>query len=555
MSIRKYAIIFGPTVEGALALYLLQAEWTVIAFCDNDLKKTGTFYQQIPIISPRELAEHYSHVPVIVANYRYQVVISLQLLDMKHDEILIFKEVNGIGTVYPASADPRELFLLMLSSKKSNNNNDLSGFCSTSHGAIYDPELPRVFNFTFFKYAGECGGPAGVIYRLQKSNQSLGLVKNDFYVFGDKMISPACVDKPRIFYPPKCLDIYGAIIDLWEHTLSHTFPYNNMNALDERLAHMQAYMNKVLNLHEQIHFTSKDIYIFHDIEAAFIFSSLFDFTQKALVYHGQGSMYYEYLAYGGMPSDGLRITWDLIHKHCLSGVKKNVYPSLGGYDSLLKTAPELESLMADYHIVHNGCEVYDFSYSDKIKSLLAGFLRPNTIKFVTVAMVNDAKAIENIPIFLGDLKKRFGKDIQWVLVGSGPRNDLVERNIIVNDLNDNVLWIKERQVHHDIQYIFDECDFYIILQKYSICDFATIEAMGRGCIPVLSDVPGNKAYVSYGNGCVVTNFSDASCFIEMSQSEDMLSLIEKNIKVQREYFSEKSFLNGYHELSKQLTSG
>jgi glycosyltransferase involved in cell wall biosynthesis len=544
-------VIFGPTLEGAHAFELIKENYNVIAFCDNDTKKHGTKYLDIPIIGPCALKNYGNDLTIVIANYKYEASISFQILSMGVDNAYLFRKGRKNYYLMPICNDRRESYLSMMKEIYGRYSH-ADTFKISTHNSVYDVNSSRVFNFTFFKYGGECGGPSGVMFRLQRANRQLSAIGNDFYIFGDKVILPSGTEKQSPTYMPKCNDIFSAIFELWESHFSAQLSYNDMKILDDRLIWMQVYMCRLFNLHQEINFTPNDVYIFHDVEAAFIFSSLFSFSSKALVYHAQGGMYYEYLACGGEPSEGLSITWELMHEYCLYTVKKRIFPSLGGYDSLIKTAPRLKDACIDYDIILNGCNIYTLSPSDEIKCLLGNFLHPDSIKFVTIAMVNDAKAIERIPELLGDMRRRYDKNIQWVMVGSGPNDEILSGNIERNELEDNVLWIKERQDHVDIQYILDVCDYYIILQKYSICDFATIEAMGRGCIPILSDVPGNIAYLSYNNGFAIKNYNESTSLIDFISSGNKCSLSQLNIDVQREHFSEKSFLNKYAELASDL---
>lgn len=544
------AIIFGPTAEGTLAFELLKRKFNVVAFCDNDERKLGMSFLGLPIISPSELRKFSSNV-IVVANYKYESAISFQLINMGIENIFIFTEGDGLDCLLPICSDKHKLYNSMMMERYSRYNHR-KNFYICEHEVEFDKESVRVFHFTFFKYGGECGGPSGVMFRLQQANQRSKFVKNDFYIFGDKVIRPLDSGFSPCYISPQYENIFDSVYALLGDSFPCALPYKDLDILYDRLIWMQFYMDRLLELHREISFSPLDVYIFHDVESAFIFSSLFSFSRTSLVYHAQGGMYYEYLAYGGFPSDSLRLAWGEMHKYCLSKIGKTIFPSLGGYDSLVETAPELENVLTNYDVIYNGCHLSSFSPSEHTKILLENFILPDSIKFVTVAMLNDAKAIERIPVFLGDLMRRTGRRIQWIQVGTGPRAGVLNENINKYNMGEHVLWLKEAQHHSDIQYIMALCDYYIILQKYSICDFATIEAMGRGCIPVLSNVSGNRAYLAYNNGVLVNDYTDSSAFVDFYNNKCQVELSLLNVNIQRKHFSAESFLQGYKDLIMKL---
>jgi glycosyltransferase involved in cell wall biosynthesis len=554
MEITSDVVIFGPTPDGLRAFSIIKDEMSVVAFCDNNPKLWNTVFHERPIISPIGLADLSNAVTVIVANSKYENAIIFQLMELGLANVCLFSNINGSGVFCSVNMDDVRGAFRKVINEKFRKTSYPEHFFIEQHETVYNPTSRRIFFFTVFDYAGDCGGPQGVMSRLKNKNNKLCLIENDFYFFGDRVIEPSGFYNDRANFPPKVCDVAVPVFELWENSGNLNLSYQYLNALDDRLIWLQGYMNRIHHVHERYDFNDNDIYIFHDVESCFILTSMFDIVNTSLVYHNQGGLYYEYIAFGGNPGDGLYHTWLLMHKKCLQLSKKIVFPSLGGYDSLVKTTPDLSSNITSFDVIQNGCDVRIDDMSEYLFNQLDLFIRPDSVVFLTVAMVNDAKALERIPIFLDDLKQCGIDNIQWIVVGSGPCDNELQKAIEDNHLIEDVFWIKQRLLHSDIQALFHIGCYYIIFQKYSICDFSTIEAMGAGCTPVLSDVPGNRAYIEYNNGVLVADYTDAMPLFEFhkTKNRDELSLLNSNI--QRKYFSGESFLQSYKSLSLQLAN-
>lgn len=543
-------VIFGASQEGAFALEYLREHYNVVAFCDNDHRRWGTSYYDVPVISVDTLKYAFDKSTVVIANARYEKILIFQLWELGVRTAYIFGIANGIYQLRPVDfPDERVRFCSVIDEvcDKIKNTRELDIY---EHAHLYHTDKSRVFFFTIYDNAGECGGPQGVMHRLQLANQKYKLLANDFYIFGDRVVTPkSCIKKTTpITRKYNSLSIADAVHSLWGRYTDKAFRLHHFDALVDRLALLQSRFEQLCSLHELYGFSDDDIYIFHDVEISFVFNSLFTVTKQALVYHNQGGLYYEYISFSGKSGEGLSLSWYMMHKYCLALSRYHVFPSMGGFDALQQTCPELLDDIGLPTIIHNGCKLDRVSVSDSIKNRIDSFIHQDTLLFVTVAMVNDAKAIDRIPVFLAKIKQSGIGNLQWILIGDGPCRDKLDTALSQNGLSDSILWITDRLPHSDIQYILSRCMFYIILQKYSICDFATIESMGRGCIPVLSNVPGNLPYLAHSNGVAIADHNDSSLFLSFLKNKNLEEFRNKNISVQRSFFSDFSFLTGYHNL-------
>ena len=164
--------------------------------------------------------------------------------------------------------------------------------------------------------------------------------------------------------------------------------------------------------------------------------------------------------------------------------------------------------------------------------------------FISVAVLNEAKGVERLPDFFKRYDKiHFGKDWMWVIVGSGVKADSLSEGI--KGLEGHILWIQEHIPNDLILRMYEKADFYIMAHRYSIFDFATIEAMHMGCIPVLSDVGGNREMLGYGNGYMLDDDLNSDLFCEWVRKKDIQQMKDINRNVAREIFSEQSMLKRY----------
>jgi glycosyltransferase involved in cell wall biosynthesis len=162
--------------------------------------------------------------------------------------------------------------------------------------------------------------------------------------------------------------------------------------------------------------------------------------------------------------------------------------------------------------------------------------------------------VEQIPKVLSGYRQLTGRKIYWILVGSGEMEDEVEKNINLYLHEDEYTWYRKRFDNQDnIFALFKRADFYTMMHKVSVFDLSTLQAMSYGCIPLLSNVGGNKELCGFDNGILVdveNAKTDLSTYFDKNEWDD--SALErkkcKNMEIVRERFNNKAFLNGYKEV-------
>jgi glycosyltransferase involved in cell wall biosynthesis len=121
-------------------------------------------------------------------------------------------------------------------------------------------------------------------------------------------------------------------------------------------------------------------------------------------------------------------------------------------------------------------------------------------------------------------------------------------------------WFKKRFDNQDnIFALFQRADFYILMHRISVFDLAILQAMAYGCIPVLSDVEGNREFCGFDNGILIDadNIDERALRDQFGRFREdggrfMRTQSERNKRVVREVFNNRNFLAGYRDALAKL---
>lgn len=537
------AIVFGAGQYGRIALDRLSETFRILAFVDNASGKWGTQVQGLTVSSPDTLLKEFAGISVIIANFLNHRTLAMQLLGMGIDKFMVFLEDSeGVYRLYASEA---ELFhakvledcRLLLPAQKPVEFN--------WEPRSYQAEARRVFFITVFDFAGECGGPSGVIARLRSQNTLMNDIPNAIYVFGQCVMAPAGARaQPKGLIPRQGMvseELARLVLEREGYSLESHFSQTLIN----RVIWLEQAKARILQIHDQLGFCTDDFYVFHDVESAFLFSLLFEFRNTMVVYHNQGALYYEYQAFGGEPDLGMERILYAMQRTVFSACQQTAFPARGAYEALIATEPRLESAIGESLTLHNGCNVLDAPRPSSRAQSVFDAVKDAEAILITVAALNQAKAIERIPPFLRDARSKGMGRLKWILIGNGALEREVEEAIAQAEIAENVVWVRERITNEDIQFLMSKSDYYLILQRFAIFDFATIEAMGHGCIPVLSNVFGNKECIVEDNGLLLDDVTDACPLIHLHHRPDRHGISQHNRELHARLFSAQAFLERY----------
>lgn len=374
----------------------------------------------------------------------------------------------------------------------------------------------RIFSFASRQFTDRfCGGGRGVNFRLCAANEKYNCFDDIYFIFNDG------------FYH--------------NNTLEHFLLSENGVELS-----VDSFWGECANTMEM---SSEDIYIFHDVEGFVRIKEMLPFIEKTMiVYHQQGGMYYEFVAMGNDEDPEVEKFFNEIMQYAFSNVTVPVFPSRGAYQALLDTAPVSDSFRGkEIEVLYNGCSISisNDSKDDYVNNLINILKSFNGYKYITTATLNDAKGVDRLPAFFKKLKEK-GHSFLWIIVGNGKLSPVIEKEL--KDLEGYAVWIPDHIDNQDLMRINSQMDFYILFHRFSIFDFATVEAMHSGVIPILNKVGGNLEMITDDNGLLLEDISDVDSLLEYINHHSLNELKEKNKRIAGEKFSEKAFIEGYKKL-------
>lgn len=403
--------------------------------------------------------------------------------------------------------------------------------------------VERVFFLSSHMCEGESGGGHGVIYRLYKANQVYKILPNNtVYVFMNCVVEDNCGEEQFVIQREANLKSPTRV------ALTKYIPnFVRIRNQKKRYDRIGSYLEE---LDKQYTFCESDVFICHDFRIAYVFLNRFPRLRCAYVHHMQGSVYFEWHSETGLNSKPMKKLYDAMFCDICKKADMICFPSRGTEESIIDSEPEMKDVVENTRrrYLYNGvnCPVIE-----DIEPWVDEISHREGYKFVTIANLNAAKAVERIPEYLYHLKKK-GITLTWILVGNGVQATAVKEQIDKYQLEDNIIWQQERIEHIELMQLLSVTDFYILFHKFSIFDLSTLEAMHYGNIPILTPVGGNKEVIINGNGLLVSDFSDVEAFIKMIRSGKMEDMRAKNMDIQKRMFDDKAFLQRYVDLCDEM---
>lgn len=319
------------------------------------------------------------------------------------------------------------------------------------------------------------------------------------------------------------------------------------NLINQKLGPLKIWINKKLFYFKYRNI--KDAYFFtHDIETGHLLAQLG--KKYSLLYHHQGPIIQELTNLGVKLNEKNKKKISQHEQIALSKANSLHFPSNGAaemyfnspYASCKKKDVKLGNPL--YNIIPQ--VKIDLSIEKKI-SLKKD---DNILTFFSLGTLTLAKGQDQTINFLKSfLKVYHTKPLRYILVGKGPLKEqlLTELDKIKKE-NTHFSYNYFEAVPHDIvMYLHYISDVYIMLHRISIFDFATLEAMSQNSAIILSKIGGNQDFNKEGN---IIFSEDVSNNMAEFANIDIDLYKQKNMKVFKEYFSQKAFIKQYHELFK-----
>lgn len=287
-------------------------------------------------------------------------------------------------------------------------------------------------------------------------------------------------------------------------------------------------------------------YITHDYGTAFGLALMK--KKYVMVCHAQGPNLEERINYGFQTNFWEKKLINFCEGYAFRKATLLCFPSIGAKDYFFNSKYRSVNLKR----VKIGPPLYNTLYAEPIPEKIEGLERSDdTLTFLSVGQMTTAKGLDRCPEFFEKLlAKKFNK-IRWIMVGDGIlRDEIVAKAQKLADKYSNFSYVHYKRLsYRQTDHAQNISDIYIMLQRISIFDLATLEVMKKGKVVILSNVGGNSEFNKKDNIILCDNADDA---VEKFLSSELKKLAELNKEVFEEYFSKKCFVRCYHALMDEL---
>ena len=288
---------------------------------------------------------------------------------------------------------------------------------------------------------------------------------------------------------------------------------------------------------------SSAVYITHDYGTAFGLALMK--KRYAMICHAQGPNLEERLNYGFKTNFWERIIVKFCEGYAFRHATQMCFPSAGAreyyfsskYRSCNKSQVKLGPIM------------YNTLYADAYPKEVTGLKREDGIlTFLSVGQLTVAKGIDRCVDFFEELlNKDNTRKIRYIIVGDGILCDeIIAKFDKLRKKYGNFSYLHYKRLsYNEISYVQDISDVYIMLQRISIFDLATLEVMKKSKAIILSNVGGNPEFNKKNNIILYDNKEQA---VREFLSKNISELGKLNKYVYDNYFSPKCFM----QLNRQL---
>jgi len=289
------------------------------------------------------------------------------------------------------------------------------------------------------------------------------------------------------------------------------------------------------------------VYITHDYGTAF--GLYLAGKRYALVSHIQGARVEEKTNFGEVFTEYSAKIIKYCEKKAMENAELLCFPSYGAYIYLT----ESKFTTVDFRKIHLGPVLYNTLY-----------VQPNAVEvekipekkeFLTILSVGQlttAKGMDRCVTLIENMLSNSKRKIRWICVGQGPLiEEIISRAVELMKKNNNFIFSHVGGCSYaQMQYLQQISDVYMMLQRISIFDLATLEVMNKEKAIVLSAVGGNIEFNKENNIILFNN--DYELTAKQILEADLEELGQKNRKVYRKYFSNENFIRSYHQMIDQL---
>lgn len=309
------------------------------------------------------------------------------------------------------------------------------------------------------------------------------------------------------------------------------------------------YLEYCVNSWSRLSRTTDFFFVCHDL--GFAYGAYLRKCRYVLVWHTQGSMIQERESFGERLSDQDKHLLNRLEEVVFQNAEAVYFPSRGAKESYLATA------CIDTGKVRFADQPLYNTISERPKNLngkallsklpLPDIDRSRTDVFLSVGDFSENKGVDRIPEVLNAYAAESRRKICWIAIGSRHKAGIFERLLKEKDSwTFRAVLIGERVDHDTLLALMEYTDYYIMMQRHSIFDLSTLEAMRAGKALILSAAGGNLEVNRKNNVILVDN--NLPEVISRLKKEDKKELGRLNRQVFDEYFSKACFFREYSQM-------
>lgn len=350
-------------------------------------------------------------------------------------------------------------------------------------------------------------------------------------------------------------DVYhGMFMRYIFHTIDVSYPAHLEKALTG-LSYMVKinfyaayYLENCVNCWSRLNDSTELFFVCHDLGVAY--GAYLRGCKYVLIWHTQGSMINERESFGEVLSDRDKKLLNDLEQIVFENAEEVYFPSRGAKIAYLQTTH-----IKTEKIRFSDEPLYNTISDEKVKPVniitkfhLETIDRKETDIFLSVGDFSENKGVDRIPPILNAYVKATGKNVYWIAIGSKHRAGIYEKLCKEKEgwLFKSSLY-GERVDHNTLLQLMDYADYYIMMQRHSIFDLSTLEAMRAGKAIVLSNVGGNLEIDREDNVIFVDDGNIEQTIKQLSE-KDKYDLGAANRRVFDKYFSKKCFFQNYSRI-------
>ncbi len=544
--------IYGAGDYANKFLSLIKKVFNVAYIMDRDSAKHGKSIEGVTVVPPT--SDRLNKFPVVILLYKAESAYNTIIDCGCNQEIYGVYRFNDNLTIYlyRENMSVREFIetseFIILPEKRISFGPDKV----YENKQKYISSERRVFDIVSSPALNETGGPNAGLTMLRDINEKYGTIKNFYSVCPGGAFVPTgspiheCFTKAETEFKE----------EIWEEIGNYAEHFSIR--LLQLLFYMRDTWYFMETANEMFRFCDDDVFIFQDAFAAQVFIKLFpSISNIIIVSHSQGTFGSQQLRV----EPELKAVFDKYQLMQLLKVKNWLFPSQGAADGFFNTSTEEMKeafLKCNIHVVHAGIKKKADLHPDNDFVEEINRFRKADILFATASFLYRHKGVERIPPIIKRFKELTGLNVLWVLVGQGEMEQEVEESI--NDCleTDDYVWYRKRFDNQDnIFALFEAADFYIMMQRISVWDLSTLQAMSCGCVPFLSNIAGNDEACAYGNGILV-NPDEGAIPLDNYLADGTFNMSylneqkDKNRDTIKNIFNEKNWIDGYAQKIAEL---